>query len=267
MKKSTPPRFSKQTLDFLEKASRQKKPTWLDQNRDEYEKVLLAPLQYLAQTLALEVSPLAPDYHFPKKGLGRIKRPANRVSETGGGLFKSWMTYSASSPRTSRFEHNPNLFFFINPEDQKDPILVAGGLYMPSSQQTRIIRETLAHDTSEFDRLFKTKEFSKRFPDGFSQEKISTRTPRGFDVNHPKMNWLKLQAFFVWHAYTKKEFASKDFASLVADDWKQILQLNRLLEKALQGRLHIQKRLKTETDSPVLNKLDEIQSTHRKMDF
>jgi uncharacterized protein (TIGR02453 family) len=267
MKNSTCPRFSAQTIEFLKKASRQKKPTWLDQNRDEYEKVLLAPLNHLAETLTSELRPLAPDYHFPKKGLGRLKRPANRVAERGGGLFKDWMTYSASRPRTSRFEHNPNLFFLINSEDKKDPVLVAGGLYMPSSKQTRALRETLANDASAFDQLFKTKKFSNRFPGGFSEEKTSSRPPRGFDVNHPRMNWLKLQAFFVWRAYTKKEFASKEFASLVAQDWEQILQLNRLLEKALQGQLISKKPLKAQSTSTLLDKLEGIEYVKREMDF
>ncbi len=261
------PRFSNKTIAFLKKASEQKNPNWLDRNRDEYERVLLVPLNHLAKTLACELNPIAPDYHFPKKGLGRIKRPANRVAERGGGLFKSWMTYSASRPRTSRFEHNPNLFFFINSEDSKDPVLVAGGLYMPSSQQVRRIRESIANDASAFDQLFKTKTFSSRFPGGFSNERISQRTPRGFDPNHPRMEWLRLQAFFVWRAYTRKEFASREFPSLVAKDWKQILRLNRLLEKALQSQSFAKIPEKSLNHSSLVEKLEEIETIRPKMDF
>jgi uncharacterized protein (TIGR02453 family) len=267
MATSNAPRFSTQTIAFLKKASRQKNPNWLDRNREEYETVLLNPLNHLAQILSSELALLAPDYHFPKKGLGRIKRPANRVAERGGGLYKDWMTYSAARPRTSRFEHNPNLFFLINSDDDKDPVLVAGGLYMPSSKQTRALRETIANDATAFDQLFKTKEFSKRFPEGFSTERTSSRPPRGFDVNHPRMNWLKLQAFFVWRPYTKKEFASKDFASIVAQDWKQILKLNRLLEKALQGQLRSEPPSKKRASSSLLDKLEEIGPIKRQMDF
>lgn len=267
MKKPSPSRFSIKTIDFLIKASRQKNPNWLDRNREEYEKVLLEPLNYLAQKVTSELNTLAPDYHFPKKGLGRIKRPANRVEERGGSLFKDWITYSAARPRTSRFEHNPNLFFLINSEDKKDPVLVAGGLYMPSSKQTRIIREAIANDASPFDQLFKTKDFSKRFPGGFSEEKISSRPPRGFDMNHPRMNWLKLQAFFVWRPYSKKEFASKEFADIVVQDWKQILRLNRLLEKALQGQGPVQRPTERKANSTLLDRLEEIDYVKREMDF
>jgi len=262
------PKFSVNTIKFLEKAARQKRETWLETNRAEYEKLLLLPLQYMAKHLKAELGPLAPDYNFPQKGIGRLKRSANRAAEYGS-LYKNWISYSAARPRTSRFEHNPNLFFLINTEDPKDTVLVAGGLYMPSSRQLRTLREIVAHDASAFDALFATKEFARVFPGGFSDEKISTRPPRGFDTTHPRMNWLKLQAFFVWRSYTRKEFASQEFASLVARDWKQVLRLNRLIEQALTGKLVVTTKPKKETqkDSALLRRLESVKQLERKWDF
>ncbi|MBY0472511.1 DUF2461 domain-containing protein [bacterium] len=227
--------FSKASIEFLKKASRQKRDTWLDRNRDDYEKLIRTPLTHLAETVFEELRSLAPDYHFPRKGLGRMKRPSNWVQE-GGGIYKSWMSYSAARPRTSRFENNPNLYFMIDGDDDDDPVLVAGGLYMPSSQQLRKLREAIAYDASAFDELFATKEFSKRFKGGFSRDKTAKRPPRGFDPNHERIDWLKLQAFFVWRPYTIREFTSSSFARLVAHDFKLILKMNRLMEKVLSGK-------------------------------
>jgi len=263
------PRFSKQTLEFLSRASRQRNPNWLKKNQEDYESLLLLPLRNLAQSLKAEVGGLAPSYHFPIKGIGRLRRPANRVSEWGGGLYKGWMAYSASRPSGSRFDHNPNLFFLIQPEDTQDSVLVAGGLYMPSSRQTRAVREAIAQDASAFDRLFADRTFSKHFPGGFSDERISSRAPRGFDPNHPRMEWLRLQAFFVWRSYKKSEFTSAKFPQIVAQDWKQILRLNELLEQAIQGTLP----RKAETPSAkkrkpgVLEQLQDIGNVRPKMDF
>lgn len=260
------PRFSKQSIAFLEKAGRQKKADWLERNQEEYEEVLLAPLQHLAQTVSQALMPLAPDYHFPKKGLGRLKRSAHRVLESGGKWFKNWISYSAARPRTSRFEHNPNLFFLINSEDDEDPVLVAGGLYMPSSKQMRLIREAIAKDARPFDQLFKTAAFNKAFPGGFSLDKTSTRVPRGFDSDHPRMKWIKLQAFFVWRAYSKKEFSSKDFAALVTQDFKQVLKFNQLLEQILQGHWTVKVQAEDQA-KPLLNRLEEVTRVPTEMDF
>lgn len=258
-------RFSLKSISFLKTAGRQKSKNWLEKHQAEYDKLVLAPLRNLARHLKAEIGGLAPDYNFPQKGIGRLKRTASSVARSGGGPYRDWLTYSAARPRVSRFEHNPNLFFMINTEDEQDPILVAGGLYMPSSRQTRALRESLANDGSAFEQLFASKSFSRRFPGGFSDEKISSRLTRGYDPAHPRMNWLRLQAFFVWRPYSRREFYSADFPRIVADDWRQILRLNRLLELALNGtRIE---RPSEVSGSKLLDRLDEISAVRRPPDF
>lgn len=260
------PKFSAKTIEFLKKAGREKRVNWLEKNQGDYDLLLREPLTHLATTVKEEISSLAPDYHYPQKGLGRLKRPANRVAERGGGLYKNWIHYSAARPRQSRFETNPNLFFLINTEDKDDPVLVAGGLYMPSSRQTKAIREAIARDASPFEKLFADKDFKRCFRGGFSLEKSATRPPRGFDPAHPKIDWLKLQAFFVWRPYSMKEFSSPKFAEIVVKDFKQILRLNRLLEKALVNR-PVETSREVNRSKGLLDRLEGIERIERQMDF
>jgi uncharacterized protein (TIGR02453 family) len=264
------PKFSKATIEFLKKASRQKNPDWLDKNRESYQKLIQLPLQNLARQLKADLARAAPGYHFPQKGIGRIKRSSIKAQEYGS-LYKGYVSYSASRPAESRFDHNPNLFFLIQHDDEDgDNVLVAGGLYMPSSRQVRAIREAIARDASAFDRLFASKNFAAQFPGGFSKEKTSSRPPRGFDPVHPRMDWLKLQAFFVWRSYKMREFQSADFPKRVARDFKEILRLNELLEKALAGTLASatkpKKASKSRTSS-LETRLEEIDLPRRPMDF
>jgi uncharacterized protein (TIGR02453 family) len=259
-------RFSDGTFRLLAAASRARRPDWLVKNRADYEEYLLSPLQALAAHAASELKGLAPGYRFPLKGIGRLKRPAHRVLE-GASLFKNWVSYQATTPTESRFDHNPNLFFLINPDDAKDSVLVAGGLYMPSSRQVRSIREAIAKDASPFDELFADKDFARAFPDGFSDERSATRPPRGFDPAHPRLDWLKLQAFFVWKPYSRKEFKSANFAEQVVRDWRQILRLNKLLEMAISGRLAHAAPSPSSKPSKLLERLTDLGATPRKMDF
>ena len=267
--KSGAPRFSRKSLPFLLKASRQKRADWLDRNRAEYEELLLAPLKNLASHLKSELSEAAPGYNFPQKGIGRLKRSAHRVEEYGS-LYRDWMHYSAAKPRVSRFETNPNLYILLSPSDREDPVLVAGGLYMPSSRQMRAIREAIAEDASPFDALFKSRAFSKLFKGGFSRERTSSRPPRGYDPNHPRMDWLKLQAFFVWKPYSIKEFTSPDFPRLVTQDCRQILRLNELLENAIAGKLAKARpglRRSAKDGAGVTDIRDTVDAPKYKMDF
>lgn len=259
------PKFSEQTLKFILKASRQKNPNWLDRNRTDYDSFVLDPLKYLSNRLKGELAVLAPGYHFPQKGIGRIKRSANRVDESGS-LYKNWISYSAARPPESRFEHNPSLFFMINPEDDEgDQVLVAGGLYMPSSRQVRLLRQAVAQDASAFQRLFASKSFASSFKQGFSNERISSRVPRGFDPAHPRMDWLRLQAFFVWRSYSKRDFFNQKFADKVVQDWKQALRLNELLDKALSGQLT--KAAPRKKAGSLISSLKEMDIISRKLDF
>lgn len=260
------PRFSNETLRFIVRASRQKSEHWLDKNREDYESLLLNPLRHLAEHLKEELqNGLASGYHFPLKGIGRLKRSARSTSQSGF-LYKDWISYSASRPASSRFEKNPSLFFLLNPEDEDgDQVLVAGGLYMPSSRQTKAIREAIAKDAKPFERLFKTKAFSSRFPDGFCMERASTRCPRGFDASHPYIHWIQLQAFFVWRSYSMREFSSEKFANHVASDFKQVLLLNDLLDQAIQGKW--KSTLSSKPKASLLSHLVEVDAPTRKMDF
>lgn len=263
------PNFSPESVAFLKKAARQKNPQWLESHKKEYEDVLRRPLVHLMSAVSKSLRPIAPDYHFPLKGIGRLKRPANKPM-SGGGLYKSWMAYSASRPKVSRFESNPNLFFLINSEDPKDTVLIAGGLYMPSSKQVRLIREAIARDAGPFEKLFKDPKFARAFPGGFSDEKSATRMPRGFESTHPKADWIRLQAFFVWKPYPKKIYSSKKLAATLAEDWKQILRLNRLLEDCVSGKGWA-KATKGKVDPlkkiSAIQKIENVTGVAREMDF
>ncbi len=265
-KSTSAPRFTSQSLNWIQRAAKQKSATWLERNQAEIDLHLLGPYRYLASELKRSLAPQAHDYHFPQKGIGRLKRP--------GGGYKSWLSYSASRPSPTRFENNPSLFFLIQAEDDDgDHVLVAGGLYMPSSRQVREMRAALSRDTSAFEALFRSKSFSARFPGGFCPEKTSSRVPKGFDPEHPRIDWIKLQAFFVWRSYSRKEFTSRDFPKIVAGDWAQILRLNRLLEQVVgysnrgAGNSTQRPQLGAKPETDLTNTLAEIEAPQRPMDF
>jgi uncharacterized protein (TIGR02453 family) len=260
------PHFTKDTLEFILKASRQKNPEWLEKHREQYETLLLRPLQALAARLKTELGKKAPGYHFPLKGIGRLRRSAASAAEYGG-LYKDWISYTATRPSESRFDRNPSLFFMINPKDKEgDEVLLAGGLYLPSSRQTKSIREAIATDASAFEKLFRDKKFAARFPGGFSEERISKRPPRGFDPQHPRIQWLKLQGYYVWRSYRPREYQSADFKGLVAHDCEQILRLNDLLDQAIQGRWTRVRELKSPS-SEGISRLQDFDVPRREMDF
>jgi uncharacterized protein (TIGR02453 family) len=227
-------KFSDQTIPFLTKAGQQTDPTWLDDNQSTYDQIVRLPFLEIAQTLKAQLQSAVPNYHFPTKGIGRIKKASNKVV-SGGACYKDWLSISASKPSDSRFERNPHLFFGILPNiPPYMGVVVAGGLFMPSSPQLKKIRNAIAQNSEPFHRLFNDSDFKARFKSRFSHENTSSRPPRGIDPDHPDMDWLKLKAFLVVKKISKTEFASAGLALSVAEDFKQLVRLNRLLEEALE---------------------------------
>ncbi len=225
-------KFSKQTLDFLVKAGRQKKPDWLEKNSEQYEKVLRKPFIELAEKIKAALQPAAADYHFPSKGLARIKRPDFKVAG-GEAQYKDWISMIATRPSKSRFESHPHLFFGLFPNEEA-AILIAGGLWQPTSQQTRLIREAISKDAGPFHELFADPPFKARFKKGFSMDHVSNRVPRGFPSDHEDLAWIQLKKFVVLKEVSVKDFSAKNFSESVIKDFKQALRLNQLLDRALK---------------------------------
>ncbi|MYZ52240.1 TIGR02453 family protein [Malikia spinosa] len=226
-------KFSSRTLPFLTEAGQQTDPNWLEQNQATYEAHVRGPFIDLAERLKAALQPSVPDYHFPIKGIGRIKRATHHVV-SGGPCFKDWLSISISKPSYSRFERNPHLFFGILPNiPQYMGVVVAGGLFMPSGPQLRKVRSAIAQDARLFHALFDDPTFKARFKTNFSREEVASRPPRGFDPDHPDMDWLRLKKFLVVKKLTNAEFTSRDLVPAVVEDFKQLVRLNRFLENAL----------------------------------
>lgn len=229
-------KFSTKTIPFLKRAGQQTSPAWLDENQNDYDELLRLPFIDLAESLKAALLPFAPDYHFPTKGIGRIKRAANKVID-GQPQYKDWLSLSASKPSGSRFERNPHLFFGILPnEPAYQGIIVAGGLFMPSGPQLKKVRSAIAADSKQFHRLFNDRDFKAQFKTGFILTNSSSRVPRGFEADHPDLDWIKLKNFLVQKKIPLNEFTSLALADHIVKDFKQLLRLNRLLEDILAAK-------------------------------
>jgi len=219
-------RFSPASIDFIHKASRQKKAEWLDKNRAEYERVLVNPMRELMEAAAKELGPIAPGYRFPTRQHARLRRGADQSR----GPFRDWVGVSVSRDSGSRYDSMPNLYFSIDDED----ILSAGGLYMPSADQTKHIRKWIDQDPSALEELLEDRAFKKSFKE-LGTERVLKTKPRDYPIDHPRFKWLRLSAWYVWRPFTKKIFFSKDFKDVLIEDWRQILRLNRILDQYTQS--------------------------------
>ncbi len=227
--------FSEESLKFLTWAGKQNDAERLAHHDAKYQWLIRAPLLALADTVKQELANEAPGYHFPTRGIGRIKKSSNEVA-LDGAQFKDWVSTIATTPAQSLFEKNSLLFFGLLPNDpQWEGVVVAGGLYMASSLQTRRVRQAIAVDSVRFKKLFSDRDFKKSFKSGFEPMVKTRKCPRGFDPDHPDIEWIKLKTFFVCKTLTNNEFSSQDLSKNIVRDFRQLLRLNDILQDAIDG--------------------------------
>jgi uncharacterized protein (TIGR02453 family) len=218
-------RFSQASIDFIVKASRQKKKDWLEKNRDEYEAVLVEPMRELMQKAERALLGEAAGYRFPKRNFARILRGAEGAKVHGP--FRDWVGVSVSRDSESRYESLPNLYFHIS---EGEGLFTAGGLYLASADQTKHIRRWIDQDPSLLEELLHDREFKKHFKE-LGQERVLKTKPRDYSADHPKIEWLRLSGWYVWRELKKKELFSKNFAEILIEDWRQVLRLNQILDR------------------------------------
>ena len=216
--------FNQRSLDFLNKAGKQKKEDWLKRNELEYQETLVEPMKELIANVAKNLRSSAPGYRFPTRSFARIKRSWDH--EVTKGPLRDWFHVSVSKESESRYESLPNLYFHFADGDFHS----AGGLYMPSADQTKHIRKWIDQDPTLLEALFEDREFKKIYKE-LGTERVLKTKPRDYPIDHPRFEWLKLSGWYVWRPIPKKSVLSKNFSEILTGDWHQVLRLNAVLDR------------------------------------
>ena len=71
------------------------------------------------------------------------------------------------------------------------------GEYLPPAARLKAIREHIVNDATGFAKVLKNKNIRATYNDMREEDKLQ-RPPKGFDPDHPHVDYLKLKSFFVW---------------------------------------------------------------------
>jgi uncharacterized protein (TIGR02453 family) len=71
------------------------------------------------------------------------------------------------------------------------------GEYLPPAPRLKAIRAHVVNDATGFAKVLKNKHLRATYGDLLDEDKLQ-RPPKGFDPDHPHVEYLKLKSFFVW---------------------------------------------------------------------
>ena len=123
----------------------------------------------------------------------------------------------------------PGYYIHIQPGNKS---FMAGGIYMPDSENLARIRQEIDYNTKDFLKILNDRKFKKLFPKLDDFDKLKT-SPKGYPKDHPYLDLLKNKSYIVSHPFTDTQVMDKNFVKTVAEACKTIKPLNDFLKEAI----------------------------------
>jgi uncharacterized protein (TIGR02453 family) len=180
---------------FLAELSENNNRAWFVMNKPRYD-ILRAEFLELVTQLIKDIAKFDPAVAAcdPKKALFRINRDIRFSNDKSPYKTHFSAAITASGLKKPSQGGGPAYYFHI---DQNGVLLVAGGEYMPPNDRLKAIRQAIADDPAGFTKVLKNKKLKERYGDLQDEGKLS-RPPKGFDPEHPLVDYLKHKSYIVW---------------------------------------------------------------------
>jgi uncharacterized protein (TIGR02453 family) len=180
---------------YLAELSENNNRAWFVMNKPRYD-ILRAEFLELVTKLIRDISKFDPAIADcnPKKALFRINRDMRFSKEKIPYKTHFSAAITASGLKKPSQGGGPAYYFHIN---EKGELLIAGGEYLPPSDRLRAIRQQVVADQSGFAKMLKNRKLKAAYGD-LQQEGKLTRPPKGYDLDTPHLEYIKLKSFIVW---------------------------------------------------------------------
>lgn len=211
-------------LDFLTTLRENNNKAWMDAHRPTYQQ---------ARNTWLEVA------DFLIKGLGTVI-PSVAGLEPKQCIFRINRDIRFSKDKSP---YKTNMGVFIVPGGKKsghagyylhlepyDQSFIAGGVYQPSSDMLRQVRQEIDYNTDELTGILQEPRFQQLF--GTLEGEKLKKIPRGYEATHPQAELLKMKSYLAMHPLKDSSITKKDFLSQVLTAFEALIPFNQFLNNA-----------------------------------
>jgi uncharacterized protein (TIGR02453 family) len=217
--------FPEAGLEFLKQLKKNNNRDWFTKHKSEYEEFVKFPTQCLIASLKAPMKKIAAEIDVnPKRNMFRIYRDT-RFSKNKT-PYKTHV--AAVFHLKGHWQQSAGYYVQIEPGN----IYVGGGIYMPDSNQLKLIRHAIDEQRKEFSSIVESKLFKKRF--GSLEGDKLQRAPLGCPTDHPMIEWLKYKSFYTGVEWKENECYAPIFIDKIVNVYKELLPLIRFLNEALK---------------------------------
>ncbi len=215
--------FPKEGVGFLKRLKKNNNREWFQKHKTDYEELVRFPMQCLIASLAQRMADDAPEIEFnPRRSIFRIYRDV-RFSKNKAPYKTNIAASFELRGRKKGVTETPGLYLHIEPGE----VFIGGGLYMPSGDQLKSIRRSIADHADAYLAIIRDKAFRRLFH-GIQGEKL-VNAPLGFSRDHPMIEHLRHKQFFVYRSLDEKVCYTSRLTELAALTYIPMLPLIRWL--------------------------------------
>ena len=214
-------------LQFIDDLKNNNNKEWFHENKKRYD-LFKKEYQTLIAALLQEMKPLDASLELleVKHCTFRINRDIRFSKDKTP--YKTHLSVWMSSGTKG----NNRSGYYIHIE--KDKSFIAGGLYCPEAEDLKKIRKEIAFFYDDLEAILQEKNFKKEFKDFDRNEtNVLKNPPRGYEKDHPAIDFLKLKSFESTQHFDFSEVLKKDFVQNMSQKLIALRPLNEFINRAL----------------------------------
>jgi uncharacterized protein (TIGR02453 family) len=183
-------------------------------------------MQSLISALRPHFDRFAPEFDInPKRSLFRIYRDVRFSKDKTP--YKTHVAAHFVLRGKPKGVEGSGYYLHIEPGE----VFLGGGIYMPDNDQLKKIRRAIADHSDEFLSIIQNQRFRKCF--GKLEGDKLQRAPKGYEPDHPMVEWLKYKQFFVGVEWAESKCLKVKFVSEIAAVFEVASPLVRFLNEAM----------------------------------
>ena len=213
-------------LPFLKDLRDHNQKEWMDENRKRYESNK-SSFELLVEKLIAEIARFDNSISElkPKQCTFRINRDI-RFSKNKSPYKTNFAAYFNPNGK-----QNSGAGYYLHIEPGN--CFLAGGIWMPESNELSKIRQEIDYNVDELNALLKKSDFKKQFESGFNQSDKLVRAPKGYEEDNEAIEYLKLKSYIVQKNIETSELISTDFKKKLIGIMKAGKPLVTFINKSL----------------------------------
>lgn len=217
----------KKTLTFLKKIKKNNNTEWMHAHKEEYLEAR-KEFEFFVQELIVRLSQWDDRFETlePKNAIFRFNRDI-RFSDNKKPYKENFAAFFGIGGKKSPL---PGYYISVSPKE----IFVGGGLWQPEADKLLQVRRYIRENGDELQKIESSKKFKSTYG-GLSDEDTLKRAPKGFEIDHPYADYIKLKSFIASKEFTQADALSKGFGQKVDKVLKELKPLNDFLGEALKN--------------------------------